>query len=67
VYQWYQSGAGYYCYGENHGKTSRTGADSLSVNPKRKKFKIADNLMKRHNFLKMYKSKIGTGPIPNLP
>jgi len=60
----YQSGVGYKCQGD---LSEWTKCQVKSVNPKRREFKVPSDYKQEYNFLAMYKSKIGSRIIPNLP
>jgi len=60
----YQSGVGYRCQGD---LSEWTKCQVKSVNPKRREFKVPNDFKQQYDFLAMYKSKVGSRIIPNLP
>jgi len=60
----YQSGVGYRCQGD---LSEWTKCQVKSVNPGRREFKVPSDFKQEFDFLAMYKSKVGTRIIPNLP
>merc|ERR1719431_1418267 len=60
----YQSGVGYRCQGD---LSEWTKCQVKSINPKRREFKVPNDFKQQYDFLAMYKSKVGTRILPNLP
>ena len=60
----YQSGVGYKCQGD---MSEWTKCSVVSLDPPRREFKVPNDYKQEHAFLSMYKGKIGTRVIPNLP
>jgi len=60
----YQSGVGYRCQGD---LSEWTKCQVKSLNPKRREFKVPNDFKQQYDFLAMYKSKVGTRILPNLP
>jgi len=60
----YQSGVGYRCQGD---LSEWTKCQVVSLEPKRRDFKVPGDFKQEYDFLAMYKSKLGTRIIPNLP
>ena len=60
----YQSGVGYRCQGD---LSEWTKCQVKSVNPRRRQFKVPNDFKQQYDFLGMYKSKVGSRIIPNLP
>ena len=78
----YQSGVGYRCQGDLSEVIRRAGVpfqcsailsfqwtkcQVVSLEPKRRDFKVPGDFKQEYDFLAMYKSKLGTRIIPNLP
>jgi len=60
----YQSGVGYRCQGD---LSEWTKCQVVSINPPRKEVKVPTEFKQKFDFLAMYKPKVDTRVIPNLP